>query len=175
MFSYEKLDDLNKQHILLMSKEDYKNKCFKFLSDNLKKKILETSFNFDKVINLVIRERISKFSEVSEMEKNEEFEYYFNLPIFSIEKILWKEETKEKTKQYLEKIIEILKQITEFSAEKIKAEIWDYASEQGRGSVLWPMRYALSGRDKSPDPFILAEILGKEESIKRINKIIKKF
>jgi glutamyl/glutaminyl-tRNA synthetase len=42
------------------------------------------------------------------------------------------------------------------------------AEEIGKGNVLWPMRYALSGKDKSPDPFILADILGKEETIKRL-------
>jgi hypothetical protein len=34
------------------------------------------------------------------------------------------------------------------------------------------MRYALSGKDKSPDPFIIAEILGKEETIKRLTYAI---
>ena len=52
---------------------------------------------------------------------------------------------------------------------KIREAIWDYATEEGRGSVLWPMRYALSGQDRSPDPFVLAQILGKDETIKRLS------
>ena len=60
-----------------------------------------------------------------------------------------------------------------FTPETIKTAIWDYATEAGRGSVLWPMRYALSGRDKSPDPFILSSILGKEATIRRIENAIK--
>ena len=32
---------------------------------------------------------------------------------------------------------------------------------ENRGELLHPVRYALSGLDKSPDPFIIAEILGK--------------
>jgi hypothetical protein len=31
---------------------------------------------------------------------------------------------------------------------------------------------ALSGLDKSPDPFVLAEILGKQETIVRLNQAI---
>ena len=39
---------------------------------------------------------------------------------------------------------------------------------EGRGQVLWPLRYSLSGRDKSPDPFQIAGILGKNETLRRI-------
>ena len=55
-----------------------------------------------------------------------------------------------------------------FTKERIKEGLWDYATSVGRGNVLWPMRYALSGCDKSPDPFTLAEIFGKEETLARI-------
>jgi hypothetical protein len=37
---------------------------------------------------------------------------------------------------------------------------------------LWPLRVSLSGKDKSPDPFTLIYILGKDESIRRIEKAI---
>mgnify|MGYP003476064464 CR=1 FL=1 len=43
------------------------------------------------------------------------------------------------------------------------------AEKIGKGNILWPMRYALSGKEKSPDPFIISEILGKEETLKRLN------
>jgi hypothetical protein len=39
----------------------------------------------------------------------------------------------------------------------------------GRGEVLWPLRVALSGLEKSPDPFTIAYIIGQEESLIRIN------
>lgn len=42
----------------------------------------------------------------------------------------------------------------------------------GRGAVLWPLRYALSGQERSPDPFTLISILGTEESLSRIRKAI---
>ena len=38
----------------------------------------------------------------------------------------------------------------------------------GRGELLWPLRVALSGKEASPGPFEIMEVLGKEESIKRI-------
>jgi glutamyl/glutaminyl-tRNA synthetase len=61
----------------------------------------------------------------------------------------------------------------DFTQEKIKAVLMEVASnKENRGQVLHPVRFALSGLDKSPDPFILSEILGKNETIKRINKAI---
>lgn len=42
----------------------------------------------------------------------------------------------------------------------------------GRGGVLWPLRYALSGKERSPDPFTLISILGTGVSISRIKKAL---
>lgn len=51
----------------------------------------------------------------------------------------------------------------------------DAAEVQGkgrRGAMLWPLRYALSGQERSPDPFTLISILGPREAISRIQKAI---
>ncbi|KKW34752.1 MAG: Glutamate-tRNA ligase, partial [Candidatus Giovannonibacteria bacterium GW2011_GWA2_53_7] len=56
----------------------------------------------------------------------------------------------------------------DFTADKIKSAVWDYATQEGRGRVLWPMRVALSGRERSADPFTIAAIIGKAETIKRL-------
>jgi hypothetical protein len=54
------------------------------------------------------------------------------------------------------------------TAEEVKNTIWQLAENEGRANVLWPTRYALSGKEKSPDPFKLVSILGKTESINRL-------
>ncbi len=41
-----------------------------------------------------------------------------------------------------------------------------------KGEVLHPVRMALSGRDKSPDPFTIASIIGKNETISRLQKAL---
>ena len=58
------------------------------------------------------------------------------------------------------------------NVEKIKEIIFAYADENGRGEVLSPLRVSLSGLDKSPDPFTLLYVLGKEESKSRIKNAI---
>ena len=55
-----------------------------------------------------------------------------------------------------------------FTPEAVKNAVFPYASEVGRGAVLWPMRVALSGKEKSPDPFTLAGVLGKQTTLTRI-------
>ena len=44
--------------------------------------------------------------------------------------------------------------------------------KRGKGNVLWPMRVALTGMDKSPDPFAVAGVLGKKKTIQRLNYAI---
>ena len=60
----------------------------------------------------------------------------------------------------------------QFSMEKIKEVLMQAAGSRERGAMLHPVRYALSGKDKSPDPFIIASIIGKNETISRIQKAI---
>ncbi|QQG37575.1 MAG: glutamate--tRNA ligase [Candidatus Kaiserbacteria bacterium] len=59
-----------------------------------------------------------------------------------------------------------------FDSENVKAAIFPYASEHGRASVLWPLRVALSGKEKSADPFTLAAFLGKETTLARVSSAI---
>jgi glutamyl-tRNA synthetase len=46
------------------------------------------------------------------------------------------------------------------------------AAGQNRGELLWPLRAALTGAQKSPSPFEVAWVLGKTESLKRIEKAL---
>ncbi len=79
------------------------------------------------------------------------------------EMIAWKDSTPAKAKKHLSKILDVLDD---------KEAIMSYAELVGKGSVLWPLRYALSGKEKSPDPFSLLDILGKDESEKRVLRAI---
>jgi glutamyl/glutaminyl-tRNA synthetase len=119
----------------------------------------------------VILERISKGSDIPKLHEEGELSYYFDQPVYDSAKLVWKTSTKEKTLMYFEKLADILNKSQESSftdTESIKNLFWNYAEEQGRGDVLWPLRVSLSGRDKSPDPFTLLHILGKDEGLKRV-------
>ncbi|OGZ77403.1 MAG: glutamate--tRNA ligase [Candidatus Staskawiczbacteria bacterium RIFCSPLOWO2_12_FULL_37_15] len=46
--------------------------------------------------------------------------------------------------------------------------------EKNRGFLLWPMRVALSGKQFSPSPFEISDILGREKTLKRIRGAVEK-
>jgi len=81
----------------------------------------------------------------------------------------------EQVVRHLEILIAKLENLEEkeWNDESIKALLWDYATEHGRGVVLWAMRFSLSGREKSPDPFIIAGIIGKDETLARLRNASK--
>ncbi len=86
------------------------------------------------------------------------------------------ENSSETIKEIFKKIKEIIdsndwKDLTE--KESKKNELWNFATSKGRGTVLWPLRVALSGRDKSPDPFEIMNLIGRDASIRRINNALK--
>jgi glutamyl/glutaminyl-tRNA synthetase len=101
----------------------------------------------------------------------DEFDYFFELPKLSKEMIIWKKGgTLEQAKENLLLAFDILNVISEkdFSIEIVKEKLMKLADEKGKGNLLWPLRVVLSGKEKSPDPFTLLFLLGKDESIKRI-------
>lgn len=87
-------------------------------------------------------------------------------PVLDSEKIVWKDTGREETAKHLREVAKLLEQ------EDFEEEIMGYATLAGKGSVLWPLRYALSGEEKSPDPISLLKLIGKEHSLKRIQKAI---
>lgn len=83
-------------------------------------------------------------------------------------------ESFEAARESLKFAIPILKATDFSSLENLKEIFIPAIAESGRknGQVLWPMRIALSGEEFSPGAFELAYILWKEESIRRIQRII---
>ncbi len=174
IFNLEKLNWINREHLKLMSDENFGKRVLEFLPDEIKKMVVENKEMLIKILP-VLRERIEKFGDVKTMAETGELAYYFSQPEYAGEKLLWKDETDLiNVKKHLEKVIKLLDGVQEWTAENIKLALWDYATEQGRGVVLWPMRYALSGKEKSPDPFVLAEIFGQQETLRRLQYAIGK-
>ncbi len=175
VFNTEKLDWVNKEYIKKMSSSEIMEKLEVCMPENVRSMEGVTCDKFEKILPVIV-ERINVFSDIEKMVQEGELQYFFAKPEIDTEKLFWKDEKDvEKTKERIEKVISMLQEMSDkdFTAEKIKGKIWDYSGEEGRGSVLWPMRYALSGRDKSPDPFTIAEIFGKEETIERLQIAVK--
>ena len=86
-----------------------------------------------------------------------------SIPKLNKEKICWKKISTEETLKHLLRAKEIIAE---------DGDLMAYATEVGKGNVLWPVRYALSGQDVSPDPLTILDILGKDESLKRLERAV---
>lgn len=117
----------------------------------------------------VIRERVHTMKEVTEAGEAGEYDFAFAAPQVSAELLKWKkDERAADALPRLLKAIELLKDADFSSPDSIKAALWPYAEEVGRGELLWPLRVALTGRKESPDPFVCSHILGREQTISRV-------
>jgi glutamyl-tRNA synthetase len=126
--------------------------------------------DYKKVIKIVslIKERahfVTEFLELSD--------YFFEAPTSFDEKAAknWKEETPELMKM----LISELEKINEFNAPNIEHFVkqWMTENEIGMGKIMQPFRLSLVGALKGPHLFDIAELIGKEETIARIQTAIK--
>lgn len=169
VFNIDKLYWINKQYLNHYTLDEFANYI------EPKMNLIETIPGFDQDIFIkilpLIKERTHSFNDIDEMIEKGELDYYFVHPEIDAEKIIWKKSDIESTIKHLEKLREIISQFQgEWGSEALKDIIFPYADEAGKGDVLWPLRFALSGQEKSPDPFTLLGILGKETSLQRIEK-----
>ena len=121
----------------------------------------------------VILDRINTFGDVKVLWDTGELKYFFEKPNYNKTLLYWKDSQDDFiTLEHLKKTKELIENVSTWDMESIKGAIWDYASEVGRGNVLWPLRVSLTGKEKSPDPFTVASILGKTETLSRIDNAI---
>lgn len=156
VFNIEKLQWLNREYLKLKPAAEMQTAIKQYLPIG---RLTEAQIG---IISKILLDRISTIHEVEHIWSSGEFDFLLTTPQPSKELL--------KTTEHLTGLIELLQTILEnnFTAENIKTIVWDFATEKGRGNVLWPMRVALTGQEKSPDPFTVAELLGKDETISRL-------
>jgi len=71
-------------------------------------------------------------------------------------------------------LVSVINSITGFSIENLQTEIkgWINSKEMGFGKVMQPLRLALVGDLKGPDLFQIMTMIGKEETVNRIENLI---
>jgi glutamyl-tRNA synthetase len=119
-----------------------------------------------KIVSL-IKERANFVSEFWELS-----DYFFEAPTSYDEKASknWKDETPALMKE----LISVLNEITDFTSFNIETIVkdWMTKNEIGMGKVMQPFRLSLVGALKGPHLFDIIELIGKEETIQRIEKAI---
>jgi glutamyl-tRNA synthetase len=119
-----------------------------------------------KIVSL-IKERGNFVSEFWELSN-----FFFEAPNSYDEKAAknWNSTTPE----LMEKLIAVLENIEDFTSANIETIVkdWMTATEIGMGKVMQPFRLSLVGALKGPHLFDIVELIGKEETIKRLEKAI---
>jgi glutamyl-tRNA synthetase len=173
--------DLNRVHKAGAKFDPEKNKWFnhhylqeqsnenlaKAFASILSEKGISTSLDLIKIVSL-IKERadfITDFWELSD--------YFFVAPTSYDEKAAknWKEETPALMQQLIA-VIETIEDFTSLNMETLIKD-WMTQNEIGMGKVMQPFRLSLVGALKGPHLFDIAEMIGKQETIKRLEKAIK--
>jgi len=134
----------------------------------------ENGFTLDyKTARSIIEEIRERADQIKDLWEQSDF--YFQAPqsydAKAVKKI-WKGDITER----LDKIRELVKTQDDFSRESIKHNIksWIEQSDYGFGKIMQPFRLALVGEMKGPDIFHIASIIGKEETLERIDNMKEK-
>jgi glutamyl-tRNA synthetase len=154
----------------------------KSLSENLDKKIDYVEKELHKYFfDLPEEERIIKLEKTSSLVKErlnfpkeiiEENKYFFLTPSSYDEKAAknWKDETPD----LMKRLVEVLKSIEDFTSINIENIVknWMTENEIGMGKIMQPFRLSLVGALKGAHLFDIVEVIGKQETINRIEKAI---
>jgi glutamyl-tRNA synthetase len=173
IFSTEKMKWFNAEHLKLLSLTEKREILLLHLSytEDAPLEFIALVSSSDLFVSTLF-ERIEILSDAATFAREGEYDYLFSAPTLKREGLLWKDETASATKGRLNKVIDLL-EVTDFSSpENIKESVWDYATEEGRGQVLSPFRVALSGKERSLDPFTIAAIIGKMETMSRLKSAL---
>lgn len=163
-FDFEKAKWFNHQYIQTMPDTDLAKAFMPFL----KEKGIESSK--EKVVKIVglVKNRVNFVQELWEQSS-----FFFQTPTEYDEKTVrkrWKANTPAEMKE----LTEVLNSISDFSSPNQETIVKKWIEEKGLhlGNVMNAFRLALVGEGKGPHIFDISEILGKEETIKRLNQAI---
>lgn len=162
IFNPEKLEWINAQHMKRLSDQELIEKLQPFLE---KAEMSIEAGLFERIVRTQ-RDRLKTLNDF--IAQND---FFFALPEYDANLLVWKTDDREKTNEVIAQATSTLEKIPEdsFSKQEIFQILDPLLAVHGRGSVLWPVRVALSGKSTSPDPTEIAEVLGKEETLRRLS------
>ena len=168
IFDLEKLDWLQGQWMRKIAPKEFAERILPLVADKCPE--AKKDKNFAKKAAL-IQERLTFFPEAPEM-----MSFFYEEPKVTVD--LLANEKQKVTSADVPKILALLTSTLEsldaWTLPNIQAALEKLATEgYKKGQILWPLRAALTGKPFSPGAYEVAEILGKEETIKRLTAALK--
>jgi nondiscriminating glutamyl-tRNA synthetase len=159
VFNEEKLNWLNREHMKRLSDEELEERLEPFYDE----RAIAADPEFRRRVIQAVRDRMVTLADFTELSA-----FFFTLPAYDPDLLVWKKGTIEEAKQVLTELEAFFRDRSEVSAADLENDLEPLTVKYGKGNVLWPLRAALSGREASPDPYTIASILGIEEVVRRI-------
>lgn len=169
IFDIDKLTWMNGMYLRAMNLDDFHALCEPYL-----KKAIHRNVDL-KAVSKILQPRTDMLSQIEES-----VDFIDVLPEYNIEMYIHKKmkTTYEISLKSLLAAREVLTKLDDWSSEEALHEVLlalPATLEMKNGQVLWPVRTAITGKQFTPGGAIeIAHILGKEETLKRIDKGIEK-
>ncbi len=170
VFDYTKLKWMNGEYIKAMDFDAFYEKALPFIKETIKKDL-----DYKKIAEMV-KTRIEVFPDIPD-----HIDFFEAVPEYDSEMYVHKKMKTDKaiSLEVLKDILPVLSELDEskYNNDDLYALLVDFAAkkELKNGTILWPVRTALSGKQMTPcGATEILELLGKEESLKRIEAAIEK-
>ncbi len=168
VFDYTKLKWMNGEYMKAMDFDRFYEMAEPYL-----KEVLTKEFDLRKIAAMV-KTRIEVFPDIREM-----VDFFEELPEYDTVMYAHKKmkTSEESSLEVLKKLLPLLEAQEDYGNDALYQTLTDYVArkECKNGYVMWPVRTAVSGKQMTPAGATeIMEILGKEESLKRIRKGIEK-
>ena len=168
VFDYTKLKWMNGEYIKAMDFDKFYEMALPHL-----KKVITKDYDLKKIAAMV-KTRIEVFPEIEDMVDFFEAVPEYDTAIYAHKKM---KTSVESSLEVLKELLPILEEQEDYSNDGLYTRLLKYVEEKGckNGYVLWPIRIAVSGRQMTPcGATELMEVIGKEETLKRVHAAIAK-
>ena len=162
VFDYTKLKWMNGEYIKAMDFDSYFEMAEPYI-----RKVITRDYDIRKIAEMV-KTRIEIFPDIENL-----IDFFEELPEYDTAMYTHKKmkTTEESSLEVLTEILPVLEAQQDYSNDALYQTLCDFVAEKGckNGYVLWPVRTAVSGKQMTPAGATeIMEIIGKEESLKRI-------
>ena len=164
VFDYTKLKWMNGEYIKAMDFDAFYERALPFLQQAIQKQV-----DFKKIAEMV-KTRIEVFPDIAEL-----VDFFNELPEYDTAMYVHKKmKTNEETSlEVLKELLPIFEALDDYSNDSLYNTLLDYVAKKEckNGYAMWPVRTAVSGKQMTPAGATeIMEVIGKEESLKRIRK-----
>ena len=168
VFDITKLRWMNGEYIKKMDPDAFYEKALPYMQE-----VLKGDYDFHKIASMV-QTRIEVFPDIPDL-----IDFFQEVPEYDASMYRHKKmkTTEESSLEVLKEVLPILEAQEDYANDPLYESLSAYVKEKGykNGYVMWPLRTAVSGKQMTPAGATeIMEIIGKEETLKRVKAAIDK-